>query len=129
MSDVTVDSLNLRNNRAVISESDSRDFQFYSRLREEAIRRGIPLEVVSDAEYAEIAHPSSPEPTMADADGVVTDANGDRVFYVLYSDVASHDDYVRLRAQAQSLSAELQLVDVVPERVEMPDVGAEGVEE
>lgn len=114
---VTANSVDLRD--AIISRSQAKDFRLYSRLREEAVKRGTQLRIVEDVEYHRLQGTQpEPEPTPERQDDGTVEIDGRRIFPIKRTDAAVLSRYEKFRAVARGLEAELV---IVPDNFFSPD--------
>jgi hypothetical protein len=104
----------------VISRSQMRDFSLFERLDTEARRRGIPLQILSDAAYEELMNTSkqvdeappnpvtrsSPAPTPP---GVHRRSDGSRVMVISRDDARDIGLYEQRLAEAKELGMDVQI--------------------
>ena len=97
--------------RVLLSASQARDHRNYSRARSLALAKDLPLDIVSDSEYAaltsgEVGLPGSNQTTVPQPDeqGVIVDQAGVRW---LRAHIETHADYVAARQRARELNCEL----------------------
>jgi hypothetical protein len=103
-------------NAVVISHTQALDGATYRRLRDEASRRGVPFQIVSDAQYHEALGtepPGAAEPVI-DQDGCVTASDGTRTLVIARADVESrggHRRYLEAKQRAKELNVEVRIAE------------------
>jgi hypothetical protein len=104
---------NLGSRDVVISRSQIRaSSRDYERLKAEAERRGVPLRIVSDAEFDEMVGtdpPPVPKPPSPETDGTI-ELDGRRVLPIRQSDARDFPQYTAAKAKAEELGVSLEIV-------------------
>jgi hypothetical protein len=96
--------------RVVARREELRDSRVYQRLKDEAARRGVEIEILSDEEFAEALGQPAPEAPKPDDNGIVTDAKGNRFLAIPESRARIFSQYCAAREQAKELGVGLTIV-------------------
>ena len=121
----------LDNRPVIATREQARDFGVYQRLRAEAQRRNVPLQIVSDAEFADpMGDDSQPAPRRArpETDGTI-ELGGRRVYPIRESDARDFQAYVAGKDKAAALGVSLEIVadDAFVQSATSPETIGQGV--
>lgn len=93
--------------RVVARASELRDNRTYRKLKAESERRGVPLEILTDSEFAAATGQPAPEIPTPDENGIVADSDGVRYLAIRESDARDHRKYIAARERAKELGVDL----------------------